>query len=388
MKTQTRFKTFFFLSLMGNGVLMPYLGLYLANKGFSGAELGLLLGALPLVKVFAQPIWGLLSDVYQIRRSILSYSLFGLAFFATLLTVMDDFSAILIALLVFSVLEAPYIPLGVTITLDYLEAGAQQDQFGLIRLWGSVGYILSTFLIGAIFIDALIDVLPFIFALVIGSTGLVSLLLPDQANMHVRPNWSGSFGILTQNPGFALFLTGTAFIGATIGISGQYLALYLQDIQAAGWLIGLAIALQPIVEVPLMAQTKNLLARFGIPMALFAGLVVLPLRWSLYALIQQPLLILPVQFLHGFTIMSMMVVGPIYVKNQLPARWMATGQALYSTAFGGIGMSFGLFVAGYVYGFFGMQAVWIACLVLSIVGLLLVSVATIGIPRLYPVKSG
>jgi len=388
MKTQTRFKTFFFLSLMGNGVLMPYLGLYLANKGFSGAELALLLGALPLVKVFAQPIWGLLSDVYQIRRSILSFSLFGLAFFATLLTVMDDFGAILIALVIFSVLEAPYIPLGVTITLDYLEAGAQQDQFGLIRLWGSVGYILSTFLIGAIFIDALIDVLPFIFALVIGSTGLVSLLLPDQANTQLRPNWSGSFGILTQNPSFGLFLTGTAFIGATIGISGQYLALYLQDIQAAGWLIGLAIALQPIVEVPLMAQTKNLLARFGIPMALFAGLVVLPFRWSLYALIQQPLLILPVQFLHGFTIMSMMVVGPIYVKNQLPARWMATGQALYSTAFGGIGMSFGLFVAGYVYGFFGMQAVWIACLVLSIVGLLLVSVATIGIPRLYPVKTG
>jgi len=388
MKTQTRFKTFFFLSLMGNGVLMPYLGLYLANKGFTGAELALLLGALPLVKVFAQPIWGLLSDVYQIRRSILSFSLFGLAFFATLLTVMDDFPAILIALVVFSVLEAPYIPLGVTITLDYLEAGAQQDQFGLIRLWGSVGYILSTFLIGAIFIDALIDVLPFIFALVIASTGLVSLLLPDQANTQLRPNWSGSFGILTQNPGFALFLTGTAFIGATIGISGQYLALHLQDIQAAGWLIGLAIALQPIVEVPLMAQTKNLLARFGIPVALFAGLVVLPLRWSLYALIQQPLLILPVQFLHGFTIMSMMVVGPIYVKNQLPARWMATGQALYSTAFGGIGMSFGLFVAGYVYGAFGMQAVWIACLVLSIVGLLLVSVATIGIPRLYPVKAG
>jgi PPP family 3-phenylpropionic acid transporter len=388
MKTQTRFKTFFFLSLMGNGVLMPYLGLYLVNKGFTGAELALLLGALPLVKVFAQPIWGLLSDVYQIRRSILSFSLFGLAFFATLFTVMDDFSAILIALVVFSVLEAPYIPLGVTITLDYLEAGAQQDQFGLIRLWGSVGYILSTFLIGAIFIDALIDVLPFIFALVIGSTGLVSLLLPDQANTQLRPNWSGSFGILTQNPSFGLFLTGTAFIGATIGISGQYLALYLQDIQAAGWLIGLAIALQPIVEVPLMAQTKNLLARFGIPMALFAGLVVLPVRWSLYALIQQPLLILPVQFLHGFTIMSMMVVGPIYVKNQLPARWMATGQALYSTAFGGIGMSFGLFVAGYVYGFFGMQAVWIACLVLSIVGLLLVSVATIGIPRLYPVKTG
>jgi PPP family 3-phenylpropionic acid transporter len=388
MKTQTRFKTFFFLSLMGNGVLMPYLGLYLVNKGFTGAELALLLGALPLVKVFAQPIWGLLSDVYQIRRSILSFSLFGLAFFATLFTVMDDFSAILIALVVFSVLEAPYIPLGVTITLDYLEAGAQQDQFGLIRLWGSVGYILSTFLIGAIFIDALIDVLPFIFALVIASTGLVSLLLPDQANTQLRPNWSGSFGILTQNPSFGLFLTGTAFIGATIGISGQYLALHLQDIQAAGWLIGLAIALQPIVEVPLMAQTKNLLARFGIPVALFAGLVVLPLRWSLYALIQQPLLILPVQFLHGFTIMSMMVVGPIYVKNQLPARWMATGQALYSTAFGGIGMSFGLFVAGYVYGFFGMQAVWIACLVLSIVGLLLVSVATIGIPRLYPVKTG
>ena len=157
MKIQTRFKTFFFLSLMGNGVLMPYLGLYLANKGFSGAQLALLLGALPLVKVVAQPLWGLLSDVYQIRRSILSYSLFGLGLFATLFTVMDDFGVILIALVIFSVLEAPYIPMGITITLDYLEYGAQQDQFGPIRMWGSVGYILSTFLIGAIFIDALID---------------------------------------------------------------------------------------------------------------------------------------------------------------------------------------------------------------------------------------
>lgn len=387
MKMQTRFKTFFFLSLMGNGVLMPYLGLYLANKGFSGAELALLLGALPLVKVFAQPLWGLLSDVYQIRRSILSFSLFGLGLFATLFTVINDFSVILIAFVIFSILEAPYIPLGVTITLDYLEVGAQQDRFGLIRLWGSVGYILSTFLIGAIFIDTLINYLPLIFALVIGSAGVVSYLLPDQSGARMRPNWSESFGILTQNPKFALFLTGTAFIGATIGISGQYLALYMQDIRAAGWLIGLAIALQPIVEVPLMAQTKNILARFGIPMALFAGLVVLPLRWSLYALIRQPLLILPVQFLHGFTIMSMMVVGPIYVKNQLPPRWMATGQALYSTAFAGIGMSFGLFVAGYVYGFFGMQAVWIACLVLSLVGVLLVSLAITRIARPSPVKA-
>ncbi len=387
MKIQTRFKTFFFLSLMGNGVLMPYLGLYLANKGFTGAELALLLGALPLVKVVAQPLWGLLSDVYQIRRGVLSFSLFALGLFATLFTVINDFSAILIALVIFSILEAPYIPLGITLTLDYLEVGAQQDQFGPIRMWGSVGYILSTFLIGAIFIDKLINVLPFIFALVMGSTGLVSYLLPDQSGTRLRPNWSGSFRILSQNPKFALFLTGVAFTGATIGISGQYLALYLQDIRAAGWLIGLAIALQPIVEVPLMAQTKNIIARLGIPLALFAGLLVLPLRWSLYALIQQPLLILPVQLLHGFTIMSLMVIGPIYVKSQLPAHWMATGQALYSTAFGGIGMSFGLFVAGYVYGFFGMQAVWIACLGMSIIGVLLVSVAIVRIARPSPVKA-
>ena len=128
MKPQTRFKTFFFLSLMGNGVLMPYLGLYLANKGFSGAELAVLLGALPLVKVFAQPFWGVLSDVHQIRKRVLSFSLFGLGLFATLFSVINNFSLMLLAFVIFSILEAPYIPLGITLTLDYLEVVAQQDR--------------------------------------------------------------------------------------------------------------------------------------------------------------------------------------------------------------------------------------------------------------------
>ena len=59
----TRFKAFFFLNFLGNGVFIPYMGLFLMNKGFQGAELGALMAVVPLVKIFAQTLWGYLSVV-------------------------------------------------------------------------------------------------------------------------------------------------------------------------------------------------------------------------------------------------------------------------------------------------------------------------------------
>jgi len=57
-------RLFFFFSFGAVGVLLPYLGLLLSEKGISGVQLGSLLGLIPLVQIFVQPLWGYLAGLF------------------------------------------------------------------------------------------------------------------------------------------------------------------------------------------------------------------------------------------------------------------------------------------------------------------------------------
>jgi PPP family 3-phenylpropionic acid transporter len=100
-----------------------------------------------------------------------------------------------------------------------------------------------------------------------------------------------------------------------------------------------------------------------------------PVRWIVFSLIQASWLIIPAQLLHSITVVSLMVIGITYVDRQLPPRWRATGQGLYTAAVFGIGPSIWQFVAGPVYENFGVRAVWLASLGITVVGVLILGLA-------------
>ena len=74
-KVRLRFETYFFFKYMGQGVLYPFLVLYLTNRGISGAEMGLLLMLMPLGKVVLSPLVGYLCDLYRQHKAVLVASL-------------------------------------------------------------------------------------------------------------------------------------------------------------------------------------------------------------------------------------------------------------------------------------------------------------------------
>ena len=78
---------------------------------------------------------------------------------------------------------------------------------------------------------------------------------------------------------------------------------------------------------------------------------------------------MPVQLLHGFTVMSISVVAAIYISKLLPPEFSATGQGLYSSSLGGLGMALGLFSAGILYDWIGIKLIWLVCAAFGLVGL-------------------
>ncbi|MDQ4075978.1 MAG: MFS transporter, partial [Chloroflexota bacterium] len=200
------------------------------------------------------------------------------------------------------------------------------------------------------------------------------LTLPD-AEIHGDADWTDALRLLQGDGSLVRFLLGVLLIGFTLGIVNNYLAVYLDDIAAAGWIIGAAFAIAALLEVPLMAQVPAFLNRWGTRLVLVGGVAVLPFRWLLYAIIDEPLLVLPTQVLHSIAMMALLVVGVLYMDRLLARQWRASAQALYTAALHGIGPSLGLFTAGLIYERAGITPVWLASAVIALVGTAILGVA-------------
>ena len=353
---------------------MPYLGLFLSAKGVTGVQLGSLLGLIPLVQIFVQPIWGYLSDILKIRRLVLGGSLIVLSLPTVMLLFVNRFGSILVMIILFAIVYTPYVPISSALTLEYLESLRLQGEFGKLRLWGSVGFVVASLLSGTFLVENHQSMLIYLFAGLMALSGMIALRLPDVKSQE-RMDWMEGLKLLPQHPPLLVFFMGMGLIGGVISISTQYLPVHLDNIHAAGWVMGSVVALQAITEIPLMSQSNKIAKKLGIQTAILAGTLILPVRFILYSMIGNPVWFLPVQLMHGVTILSMMVFGPLYVSEGLPAKWRATGQGLYTTFYGGLGSSLGLFMAGVLEDWRGMQAVWIGSMIASILSIIIIRIS-------------
>lgn len=366
-----RFQLFYMVQFAGIAIFMPYVALYLSDIGLPGRQVGILLGLMPLSIFLLQPFWGLLSDIYGLRRSVLTIGCLGVALSVVVFGLTTAFSQLFIIILVMSAMRAPIVPTSTALALDYLEKENRPNDFGTLRLWGSIGFILTSLIIGGFIVDSSLKYIIVLYSLDLFILTALSLTLPD-APLSRGANWREGLVLLKHEPVLATFLLGVLFVGMTVGIVNQYLAVYLDDIQASGLIIGVAMAISALPEVPLMALVPTMILRWGVTTVFIAGIAVLPARWFLYTIIDNPLLVIPTQLLHGISMTSILVVGVIYVDRLLARRWRTTGQAIYTATQFGIGPSIGLFIAGYLYEYGGVKPIWVFCAVVGLAGLAIV----------------
>lgn len=368
LSVRRRFQLFYGLNFAGIGIFFPYIALYLRDMGLSGTQIGTLLGMMPLISFLVQPVWGMLSDIYSLRRSALVFACFsmGLTSLGFLLT--SDFRWLFVITFVMSIVRGPINPIGTALALEHLENEGRDDEFGSLRLWGSIGFAITSLLIGEFIVESALQHIITLFSLNMILLSVLTLTLPD-APVTQEINWREGVTLLKREPVLTAFLIGSLFVGATLGIANQYLSIYMEDINATGRVIGAALAVAALMEVPLMAKVPSMLARWGLRAVLVGGVAVLPVRWFLYIFIEEPVLVIPTQVLHSIAIMAVYVVGIMYVDKLLSRQWRATGQAVYSAGLTGIGPSIGLFAAGIIYEQGGIRPVWAIATVVSLVGL-------------------
>jgi PPP family 3-phenylpropionic acid transporter len=227
--------------------------------------------------------------------------------------------------------------------------------------------------LGSFLLDQRLELFPWLLVGVYLLLGLVCLILPENKMDISQPDIN--FKDLTQlskNIPFMLFLAGMVFIGATLLIANNFQTVFLLSLNASSLLVGITVALPALLEIPMLLITPSLLKKFRLRQLIIAGAVLMPVRWGLFYLIQNPGWMLPAQILNGVATISIDIAGVSYIDKSIPSKWRATGQGLYTTAAFAIGPGIGNFIAGAILDRFNVRAIWVLNMALGLVGLMLV----------------
>jgi PPP family 3-phenylpropionic acid transporter len=366
------FKLFYAVKFAGIGVFMPYMVMYLIRKDLNNIQVGYLMSLTTLAAIIVQPVWGIISDKFNMTRLLVTIGCWTTSGFVLGFTLTDRFEYLVVIIVLSSILNAPIHSNVAALALSHLESRGKQEEFGKFRLWGSIGFIVATAISGGLFFEDNLTITVYLYSGSLFVLGLISLRLPDR-HISTDVQWIDGLRLLAGNRRLRLFLVGVIFVGITVGISDQYLVVYMNELNASAWIIGATIAVTAVPEIPLMNYVETFIRKWGLRLTYIAAISALPVRWLFNILVTDPNIALPVQALHGVAMSALLAVGVIYIDNVLPNTLRASGQAIYSTSLYGLGPSIGLFIAGLLMSSGSTKSLWVLCLFVGLTGCIIIN---------------
>jgi len=354
------FYLFYFASL---GALIPYWSLYLQFLGFSVVEIGELVAILVATKIIAPNLWGWVADHTGRRMSIIRWAALCavVAFAGVFIAKSYWWLAFVIAL--FSFFWNAALPQFEAITLNHL--GSDAHRYTVIRLWGSVGFIVAVASLGPVLGVYGPGVLPGILIVLFTGIWLMSLLAPDRSTDPASHHDEPLFKVL-RRPEVRSLLLVCFLIQASHGPYYTFFTIYLEGFGYSRTTVGQLWALGVFAEIGVFLVMHRWLPRFGARSLLLVALFLTTLRWVLIGQFPQQLPVLLVaQCLHAASFGIYHAVAIHLIHRLFTGPHQGRGQALYSSLSFGAGGALGSFASGYLWDAIGPSRVYLVAAVVS-----------------------
>jgi PPP family 3-phenylpropionic acid transporter len=361
-----RLSGFYFLFFLTIGAFMPYWSLYLKSIGMTAEDIGILSAIVVVTKIFSSFIWGWIVDHTGKRIHVIRYtSLLSMLSFSLVLFY-QEFWSLFIILFIFSIFWSAALPQIEAVTLSHL--GEESDSYTVVRIWGSISFIIAVLALGKFFDTQTIDNLLPIIIMTMLLVWLHSLFLPEIASSHQESNGSTFFSILSKPNVIALMLV-CFLVQAGHGAYYTFFSIYLEEHHYSNSFIGVAWALGVLAEVIIYLFIHKVIGRFGLHKLMILVLVLATIRWLLIALFVDNIFILLFsQCLHAATFGVYHAVAIQYIHREFKGEHQGRGQALYSSISFGAGLALGSLVSGYLWDSVGSMQTFLFAAILSAFG--------------------
>jgi PPP family 3-phenylpropionic acid transporter len=345
---------------LGAGIQLPFLPLWLQDRGLDAGQIGLVIGMMTAIRIVAIPAGTYLADrLGNRRRIVLVGSVLTFASYL-LLAVMPSFWPILTVAIVAAALFAPVGPL--TEVLSIIGSVHHGIDYGRIRLWASL-----SFLTGSLVSGALLESIPIsaVIPLIAGAQGvgaLAALLMPPDpvtSSEPAKPVRARQVVEVVTGGTFMVFLLATGLGQASHGFIYAFGSVYFDHLGYGKLTIGALWAAAVTAEVTMFAFSNRLFARFGARRLMAMGILCGLVRWCVIGLGPPLAFVYAAMLLHAGSFGLTHLGTMHYIRQNVPANMRNSAQGVHAALSGGVLLSAFMWAAGPLYGALGGEAFFV-----------------------------
>lgn len=340
------------------GLFVPYWPLYLAGRGFDAVQIGLVMGVFAGMRIVGPPLYAYRADASGRPLALLRAAGLATVVCVVVFPALHALWAIALALAAYSALWNGFMSVYDAHVLQRL--GDDAGHYGLLRLWGSIGFIATSVLAGAWFEHVGMDSLPLTLALLIAVTAASLAGLPDvPARSPVQA--SAPLRTALKDPRVRAFLGVSFLMIASHGAYYNFFSLYLERFGYPRAGIGLLWAWAVAAEIGLFLLAPRLFLRWPLRWLMITALLAATARWIALAVWPASLwVVIAAQTLHLASFGLFHLCSVAVVQALFPRGAAARGQALYGSMGYGAGGVAGAWLSGWLWQEFAPQAAFLA----------------------------
>jgi PPP family 3-phenylpropionic acid transporter len=340
-----RLASFYLAYYAALGAFSPYWSLFLKARGQDVAAISLLMSLWYGTRIIAPSSWSwLAARSSEPERWLRIGCAIALASFLPFLLPLG-FGGLLVTMVVFCFAWNAVMPQFEALTLSHL--GARSERYGVIRVWGSIGFIAVVAGFGVAF-----DHIPIVWLPWLMLPLFVGLLASSFANGYgptaiAVVDGEQGFRARLMRPEVLAFFAVTLLAQMSFGPYYTFFSIYLEQhgyrpsSLGAYWAIGVA------VEIALFFASARIFARWDARTVLLVALVSAALRWCVTALLPEnvPLMVLA-QATHALNFAALFAACMQLLAAFFPGRMNGHAQGVFYGFSSGGGGVIGAWLAG------------------------------------------
>ncbi len=351
-----RVSLFFLFLFFGMGIQLPFLPLWLADKGLSAPDIAFILAAQIAIRLISAPIGAFLADRLGNRRAMIIWGASLAAAGYALLCLAQGFWMILLAALLAGSLFSMIVPLAESFAVD--GAFVHKLDYGRLRLWGTVSFMAGNIVAGALL--EVIAVSNVIYMITLAQLMLagVAFSLPDDPSSASRQDDAPKLRVadafnLFSSPVFVVFIAAVSLGQASHAVYYGFGSVHWNALGYSESVIGILWLVGGVAEVLVFAVSGRAALAVGPVLVIVAGTMGGALRWFVTATDPWLPVLFCAQTLHAFSFTLTHLGTMLFIQQAVSPALRNTAQGVYAAVSGGLVMSLVTVFSGPLYRDYG-----------------------------------
>ena len=365
-----RLSRFYFFYYFFVGSFVPYWGIYLQSENFSPSSIGILLSLFQISRIIAPNFWGWLADHTGHRvKWIKLTSFLGLIGFVGVFWA-KGFFWIFLVMSALSLFTSSTLPLAESLTLAHL--ATTDGHYSRIRLWGSIGFIVASLLLGYLIDLQGINILLWVLLIAQAIIFFLSNTIPETKEIHHKKNDLSIWKII-KTPSVVALLIGCTLMVSAHGVLYNFYSIYLKEHGYSSATIGWLWAVGVICEIFIFMLMPKILRRYSLKTILLMSLFLGVIRFILIGASPDHFYLLFIaQMFHAATFGSFHAASIEVIAYFFKGRNQSRGQAIYNSVAYGIGGTIGGLGGGYLIQYLGGQIGFMIAAISPLIGFIVI----------------